>query len=329
MSATIHAMSIFVRAVETNSFAEAARSLFIDPGAVSRTIKSLETKLGVLLFARSTRSLKLTAEGARFYRDSVAILKRFEAATRQFRNDEAEERGRLTVGLAPAISRRTVLSVIPTFMQQHPKIEIVVVSVDEHADIGEKGVDVLLRGGSQRKRGNLERDPQGLVVSTLLQSPMITYASPKYLDRAGVPSVPADLSRHACICHLNLEREILNEWRFVKPPLRQQVKLLPKLVVQGTEAIIAAAVAGCGIGRVMPFDVEDELRSHKLVRVLPEWDSGAVRRVAIYRKTQPMPLQIRAFVRHLKEASEHHAAGIVELPQETGKHSRNHAGRIG
>jgi DNA-binding transcriptional LysR family regulator len=316
MSATIHAMNIFVRAVETHSFAEAARSLFIDPGAVSRTIKSLETKLGVLLFARSTRSLKLTPEGARFYRDSVGILKRFEAATRQFRNDEAEKRGRLTVGLAPAISRRTMLSVIRTFMQDYPNIEIVVISVDEHADIGEKGVDVLVRGGSRRKRGKVERDPQGLVVSRLLQSPMIACASPKYIDGTGVPSVPADLSRHACICHLNLEGEILNEWKFVKSPLRQQVKLLPRLVVQGAEAIIAAAVAGCGIGMVMPFDVEDELRSHKLVRVLPEWDSGAVRRVAIYRKTQPMPLQIRAFVQHLKGTFAQYTTNIAELRQE-------------
>ena len=316
MGATIHAMTIFVRAVETNSFAEAARSLFIDPGAVSRTIKSLETTLGVLLFARSTRSLKLTPEGARFYRDSVAILKRFEAATRQFRSYEAEKRGRLMVGLAPAMSRRTVLSVVQTFMQLYPKIEIVVVSVDEHADIGEKGVDVLLRGGSRRKRGKVQRDPQGLVVSRLLESPMIACASAKYLDHAGIPSVPTDLSRHACICHLNLEREILNEWSFVKPPMRQQVKLLPRLVVQGAEAIIAAAVAGCGIVRVMPFDIEDELRSHKLVRVLPEWESRAVRRVAIYRKTQPMPLQIGAFVRHLKEAFAQYTTKIAPQPQE-------------
>jgi DNA-binding transcriptional LysR family regulator len=317
MRATIHAMNIFVRAVEGNSFAAVARSLFIDPGAVSRTIKSLETELGVLLFARSTRSLKLTPEGERFYRDSVAILKRFEAATQQFRNYEAEKRGRLTVGLAPAMSRRTVLSVMPTFMQHYPKIEIVVVNVDEHADFGEKGVDVLLRGGSQRKRGKVQRDPQGLVVSRLIQSPMIACASPEYLDRVGVPSVPTDLSRHACICHLNLQREILNEWRFVKPPLRQQVKLVPRLVVQGAEALIEAAVAGCGIVRVMPFDIEDELRSQKLVRVLPEWDSAAVRRVAVYRKTQPMPLQISAFVQHLKEAFRHYTTSIAEVPQES------------
>ena len=102
MSTTIHAMSIFVRAVETNSFMGAARSLFIDPGAVSRTIKALEGELGVLLFARSTRSLKLTPEGARFYRDCVQILQRFEAATKRFRSDEAAQQGRLKVGLAPA-----------------------------------------------------------------------------------------------------------------------------------------------------------------------------------------------------------------------------------
>src|SRR6266849_10738392 len=237
MSTTIHAMNIFVRAVETNNFTGVARSLFIDPGAVSRTIKALEAELGVLLFSRSTRSLKLTPEGARFYRDCVPILKRFENATGQFRC-EGSQRGRLKIGLAPGMSRRMLLREIPAFAQQYPEIEIVLVNVDELAEIGEKGVDVLLRGTSLRKRGGTDPDPQGVVVHKLIQSSIIACASPKYLDRAGAPRVPAGLA---------------------------------------------------GYGIIRP--------------VLPDWEcAGMARRVAIYRKTQPMPQQIRLFVRHLTEA---------------------------
>src|SRR5258706_3848859 len=107
MHTPLHAMNIFVRAVETNSFVGAARSLLIDPAAVSRAIKALETELGVLLFARSTRALKLTAEGARFHRDCVQILKKLEQATQQFRADRAMPHGRLKVGMGLArISHR-------------------------------------------------------------------------------------------------------------------------------------------------------------------------------------------------------------------------------
>ncbi len=106
MHLTLHAIKVFVRAVETNSFVSAARSLLIDPTAVSRAIKALETELGVLLFARSTRTLKLTTDGARFYRDCVEVLAGLDRATSQFRADRALPHGRLKIGMAPGLSRR-------------------------------------------------------------------------------------------------------------------------------------------------------------------------------------------------------------------------------
>src|SRR5262249_61758525 len=89
MHTSIRAIEIFVRAVESGSFAAAARSLLIDPAAVSRAIKGLEENLGVLLFARSTRALKLTTEGARFYRDGAQMLRKFDDTINRFRTDTA------------------------------------------------------------------------------------------------------------------------------------------------------------------------------------------------------------------------------------------------
>src|SRR5262249_2351801 len=160
----------------------------------------------------------------RFYRDCVQILKRFEDATRQFRT-EGSQSGRLKVGLSPSISRRMLLREIPPFAQQFPEIEIIVVNVDEPAEIGEKGVDWLRRGTSRRTRGGSERDPQGVIVHKLFQTPMIACASPKYLDRAGAPHMPSDILQHACVGNMGFERDIENEWTFVKSELRQKVKL--------------------------------------------------------------------------------------------------------
>ena len=113
MGASIQTMKIFVRAAETTSFTAVARSMLIDRAAVSRAIKGLETEFDVLLFARSTRALKLTAEGARFYRDCVQVLKKFEAATQRFRRDDAAPRGRLNVGMGSGLPRRMLLRAIP------------------------------------------------------------------------------------------------------------------------------------------------------------------------------------------------------------------------
>src|ERR1700722_15669666 len=106
MQTTIRAMTIFVRAVEMNSFVGAAKLLLIDPAVVSRTIKALEANLGILLFARSTRTLRLTAQGAQFYGDCAHILQKHQQATQRFRADRSNPHGRLTIGLGPSLTRR-------------------------------------------------------------------------------------------------------------------------------------------------------------------------------------------------------------------------------
>jgi LysR family transcriptional regulator, regulator for bpeEF and oprC len=202
---------------------------------------------GVLLFARSTRTLKLTAEGARFHRDCVQILKKLEEATQQFRANRAVPHGRLKVGMGLGMSRRLLLHAIPPFQKQYPDIEIILLSIDENAQIGDKGVDVLLRPRSLRQRGGQHPEPQGLVVRKLVQARLVVCASPEYVDRAGAPRVPADLLRHACIAHVTLERDLQDEWSFVKSQVRQKVKFVPKLLLQGVDALREAGVAGCGI----------------------------------------------------------------------------------
>jgi len=302
-SPTIQAIMIFVRVVEANSFTGAARSLLIDPAAVSRAIKALETDLGVLLFARSTRILQLTAEGARFHRDCVQILEKYETATQRFRADRAMPHGRLTVGMAPALTRRRLLRALPAFQRQFPQIEIVLLGIDEEIAIGDKSIDVLLRGRSLRQRGGRHPEPLGLVVRKLFQSRFVVCASPAYLECNGVPREPTDLLRHECAAFLTMERDIQDEWQFLKSQTREKVKITPKLIAQGHDALREAGVAGCGIIRISISSIEDELRARKLVPVLADWECTGVQPfVAIYRKTRPMRPQVNAFVGYLKKA---------------------------
>ncbi len=303
MSVSIHAMSVFVRTVEQNSFVGAARSLLIDPAAVSRTIRSLENDLGVVLFARSTRALKLTAEGGRFYRDCVGVLQKFTEATRRFSVDRATPTGLLKIGMAPGVRRRVLLRAIPSFLRQYPKIEIILVSVDDRTQVGGKDIDVLLRARSVRQRGGPRPEPQGLVIRKLFQSSYVVCASPSYLERAGTPRHPADLARHDCIAHLNLDYDVAHEWRFVNSGVRQTVRFVPKLRVQGVDAVCEAALAGGGVIRTLAASIEDELRSRTLVPVLTDWEcAGVPPMLAVYRKTRPPIPQLAAFIRYLAEA---------------------------
>src|SRR5215203_3523252 len=129
MLTTMRAIEIFARVVESGSFAAAARSLLIDPAAVSRAIKGLEDDLGVSLFTRSTRVLKLTTEGARFYRDGQQMLRKFDETLNKFRTDTALH-GQLKVGMGPALSRPIMLRAISSFQTLHPDVRLILISVN-------------------------------------------------------------------------------------------------------------------------------------------------------------------------------------------------------
>jgi LysR family transcriptional regulator for bpeEF and oprC len=303
MQPSIRAINVFVRVVQMKSFAAAARALLVDPAAVSRAIKALEEELDIVLFARSTRVLRLTDEGMRFYRDSVEILKKLEEATQRFRADRATPQGRLKIGMGPGLSRRMLMRALPAFQQQYPQIEVVLLSVDDIADVRDRAVDVLVRARSLRQRGGGHPESLGVVVRKLCQSRFVACASPEYLARADALCAPADLLRHACVAYLSLERDVQVEWQFVKSLVRHRVKLTPKLLVHGTDALREAGLAGCGIIRLNAWNVDDELRSGTLVRILPNWECpGGPPMVAIYRKTRPIIPQVNVTVRYLADA---------------------------
>ena len=302
MSITIHAMTVFTRVVEQNSFVSAARSLLIDPTNVSRTITALEKDLGVLLFTRSTRAAKLTAEGGRFYRDCIPLLQKFAEATQAFHAPDVPF-GPLKIGMAPGVRRRLLLRLIPGFQQQFPKVELDLVGVDDRAEIGQKGIDVLIRVRSVLKRGGSRPDPQGLVARKLLQSRYVLCASQAYLNRVGAPKTPDDLVKHACVAHVCLEHDFADEWRFTKSNEQQKIQFAPRLRIQGVDAVCEAVIAGCGIVRMLEVNIEDELRSSLLMPLLSDWEcTGAPPLLTIYRKTRPAVPQIDAFVRYLADA---------------------------
>src|ERR1044072_9035450 len=270
MRTNIRVIEIFVRVVESGSFIAAARSLLIDPAAGSSAIKGLEEALGVLLFTRSTGVLKLTAEGKRFPRDGAQMLRNFEETIRRFQADTTVQR-QLKVGMGPALSRRMMLRAIPSFQERHPQMRLILLGIHDPADMRDEGIDVLVRPRSTRQRGAEHRQPQGLVVRRLMQSPIMVCASPDYLKRRGVPRAPADLSRHACTALLTLGRDVQDEWHFAKSGTRQKIKFAPMLTAHGDE-LREAALPGCGIVRLLACHVEDEIRSGALAPVLPAWD---------------------------------------------------------
>jgi LysR family transcriptional regulator for bpeEF and oprC len=300
---TLRGITVFVRVAEAKSFAAAARALLVDPTAISRTINALEEDLGVSLFVRSTRSVKLTEEGANFYRDCVRVLEDLDRARSQVRAAGATPQGRLKIGMAPGLTRRLFVRALPAFQRRYPDLEIILQSVSDLGEVTAQGIDVLVRPASRRQHGGHHGEQQSVVVRRLAQSRFVVCASPEYLERAGVPRVPADLARHACVVYVTLERDVLDEWQFARAGARQSIKVDTRLLIHGTDAYREAGIAGCGLIRLLACHVEDEFAARDLVPVLCDWECvGGPPLVAIYRKTSPTPPRITAFVRYLAEA---------------------------
>lgn len=219
--------------------------------------------------AKTRQAYGRNRAGTRFYRAGVQMLRSFEQTILKLRADTALH-GQLKVGMGPALSRRMLSRAIPSFQDLYPDVRLILVSINDPAQIADEGTDVFIRPRSLRQRGGEHKLPQALIVRKLAESPMISCASPEYLKGAGVPRSPADLVQHACAALLTLERDVQDEWRFAKRNRREIIRFIPKLVADG-EALREIALAGCGIVRNLACNIEDEMRSGALVRVLPDW----------------------------------------------------------
>jgi LysR family transcriptional regulator, regulator for bpeEF and oprC len=188
-----------------------------------------------------------------------------------------------------------------SFQQQYPDVRLVLLGINDPAEVGAEGIDVLIRPRSTRRSGTEHRPQQGLVVRKLVESSILICASPEYLKRAGIPRAPTDLANHSCLALLTMERDFQDEWQFTKGGRRDKIKFAPNVAAYGEE-LREAALAGCGIVRLLACHVEAELRSGALVQLLPDWEClGGMPIVAIYRKQRPTLSRVSAFVRHLAE----------------------------
>jgi DNA-binding transcriptional LysR family regulator len=168
--------------------------------------------------------------------------------------------------MGPALGRRMLLRAIPSFQKQYPDARLVLLGINDPAEVGAEGIDVLIRPRSARRSGTEHRPQQGLVVRKLVESPILICASPDYLKRAGIPRAPADLANHSCLALLTMERDFQDEWQFAKGGRREKIKFAPKVAAYGEE-LREAALAGCGIVRLLACHVESELQSGALVQL--------------------------------------------------------------
>ncbi|TKC79274.1 LysR family transcriptional regulator [Trinickia terrae] len=286
-------IAIFSRAAETLSFAEAGRQLGISASAVGKAVARLEARLGLRLFHRSTRSVRLTPEGELFLARCQRILNEIVEAESELAVSRAAPTGRLRVSV-PRVGM-LLMPVLAAFMRQYPEVQLDIDISDRIVDVIEDGFDVVLRTG--------EAVDSQLTTRVLGHYSLVIVASPAYLAERGVPAEPEDLATHACLQHRFSRTGRLRRWSFVRGGATFEVELPTTAIASAVEPLIALAEQGLGLASVPDFAVRAQLADGSLVTVLRDFTADRVPFRALWPSGRMMPPKARVFVdflsRHL------------------------------
>ena len=278
-------MALFVKVVENESFSRAARRESIPVSTVSRKISQLEKALGVRLLERSTRQLRTTEIGQEYYERCRRGLEEFETANLMVTDRQAEVSGRLRLSVPPSISDVIVVPLIEAFQAQYPNAIVNCLVTDRHINHIEDGIDLSLRVGDLKE--------SSLVARRLLRYRSVLVASPGYLERAGVPTHPDELSLHTTVAFSRWEPTVT--WSLEHESEIYKVQIQPRLAMNDYAGVQRAVLDGHGITEIPSIVCGQSLGDGRLVEVMPQWTFAPVALSAIYPSNRNVSRLVRLF----------------------------------
>jgi DNA-binding transcriptional LysR family regulator len=280
-------LDVFVHAAQARSFAAAGRELGISASAVSKSVSRLEERVGVRLFQRSTRSLRLTSEGEMFLERCRRIFGEVQAAEDELSAMAQRPHGRLRVGLS--LSAGLALPVLSAFMESHPEIELDLDFTDRLVDVIDEGFDVVIRGSALRDSRLVSR-PLGPYRACLV-------AAPAYLRKRGAPAAPGDLLNHACLHYRWATTGKLYQWPLRHSAFTAAGSSLPlTMVCNSLDALLYLALAGRGITCVPDFAVKNAIADGRLKTVLDAYMADSSTFHIVWPSNRKMTPKVRVFV---------------------------------
>lgn len=258
---------VFTLVAGLRSFIGAARALGRSPQAITRSVRSLEARLGTRLLHRTTRSVSLTGDGERHLARGRRVLAEIDLLEAPEPADAAL-RGPLALTAPVLFGQLHVAPVLAEFLAEHPALDVRLTLLDRVVALADEGIDVGVRIGAL---------PDSALTARLVgHVRSVVCASPAYLRRHGVPRAPEDLREHLAIAFTGAT-PIPDRWSFPGPGRRERgVAVRPRLTVNTAQAAIDAALAGLGLTRVMSYQVAELVAARHLRLVLTAFEPPAV-----------------------------------------------------
>lgn len=285
---TLASIESFVKSAEAGSFSAAARRLGLSPAAVSKNVAQLESRLGLRLFQRSTRSLRLTEAGERFLADVGNGLTTIQAALANVAH-AGQPAGVLKLSLALAFGRDHVLPIVRDFIERYPAV-----TPDLHFD--NRALDLIGEGFDAAIGGGIELVP-GVVAREVARGHVIPVASPAYMQGKCVPAKPADLAQLDGILRRSPQSGRVRAWTLRSAAGEEAgIEFKPRIIMTDPEAMCHGALLGMGVAMVPKLHALPYLESGALLRLLPKWYADVGPISLYYASARLLPAKTRAFV---------------------------------
>ena len=256
-------LGLFTRSAALGSFTAAAHEADLLPGQVAAAIKRLERELDVRLFARTTRSLRLTAEGEQYLPTAHSVLEALKQGKENLRGENATLRGVLQVTAPSDLGRNILLPWLTLFRRQHPELTLRFSLSDQMADLFRDPVDVAIRYGSNE-------DANYVALPLAPWNRRVLVAAPEYVERHGYPQTPDDLHNHACLLYQQGGR-IYDKWSLGS----ETIQVSGPMFSDDADIVRRWALSGEGIANKSWLDVSADVIAGRLVVLLKDFPGNA------------------------------------------------------
>lgn len=257
-------LAAFAAIAQAGSFTRAAARLGLSPSALSHTMRDLETRLGVRLLARTTRSVAPTAAGRHLLQSLQPALDGISQGLAALAHWRDAPSGTLRLTTYSHAARTVLAPRLPRFLLDQPDIAVEVVVDDRLVDLVADGFDAGIRLGD-----TVERDMVTVRVGPDLKT--VVVGTPDYFAVHPRPEAPAELRGHRCINYRLVGAGGLLPWEFEQNGREVKVQVGGQLIVNNETLAAAAVRAGAGLGYMMAHDVAEEIADGRLIQVLGEW----------------------------------------------------------
>ena len=288
----LESLRVFCTVVECGSFTAAAKKIGVSSAWVSKSVDSLESRLGETLLLRNTRRIQVTENGEQCYLKGIEILQKWNDLEISLTQAQRQPKGKLKISAPVSWGLTELEPILINFIDKYPEIDLDMQLSDQYVNLLKDKFDLALRLTDE------------LPNSTLLCKKITTYkrilcATPAYLKKFGEPSQPYELKEHSCLVYSFSDSA--KKWEFNQAGNKSTIYLEPKLASNNSKLIHSTLLADQGIALIPSFLVKNDLENDRLVCLLPEFQPNPLILYTLRPQEKTIAYKLEVFIEHLNQ----------------------------